>query len=278
MRKTSILLIMIFLIFYQPAAGKAADAPNTEKKNIESIRIGTENRRQPYTYLDSERRYSGILVEHVKKICETEKIACDFTSNDFYGLLGDLQDYRLNTMIVVDSLVLPEIDNVILSKPLCNISSVFIQKNTGSVKTEKEDFQRSTIGVLKGSLHHFYLLDEYSSLARLKSYELLESGVVDLVFGRIDALFADEAFFNVRIQSTSLGGEDKANRFVAVKVGQSELSPTAMRLAVRDNDAELLAVLDKNIPDNPPLCVDLIEKTENIDELNSDTTKRETLK
>ena len=146
------------------------------------------------------------------------------------------------------------------------------------MKKKQEDFQRSTIGVLSGSLHHFYLLDEYSSLARIKPYELLESGVLDLVFGRIDSLFADEAFFEARIKNTSLSNIDKPGQLVAIKVGQPELSPTAMRLVVRKNDTELLAVLNNNILHSPPACTDLLEKTESSAAFDSKAEKKQVLK
>lgn len=255
-------LNLLSLLVIENQAWSSESTESQEAFTQQKIRIGISNRKQPYTYISEENKYSGILIDEAKKLCSDAKINCEFTANDFHQLLEDLQTLKVNTFIVVDSMVLPEIDKVILSRPLCTAIPVFIQKNTQQTKKEKADFQRSTIGVLEASLHHFYLLDEYNHLARVRSYDLLESGVLDLFFGRIDSLFADEAFYEARIRSTSLGGTDQPKQLVAVKVGQPELSPTSMRLAFRQNDTELLASLDKNISNSPPLCVDLVKKAE----------------
>lgn len=259
------LFITLNLLLWNAITSQAwsSESTNSQKEIIQQqIRIGISNRKQPYTYISEEQEYSGILIDETKRLCSIAEIGCEFTANDFHQLLEDLQAFKVNAFIVVDSMVLSEIDQVVLSKPLCTATPVFIQKNTQQTKTEKADFQRSTIGVLEASLHHFYLLDEYNHLARVKSYDLLESGVLDLFFGRIDSLFTDEAFYEARIRGTSLGDTDQTGQLVPVKVGQPELSPTAMRLVFRQNDAELLAVFDKNIPTSPPLCVDLVKKTE----------------
>ncbi|MEB4591305.1 transporter substrate-binding domain-containing protein [Candidatus Thiothrix sp. Deng01] len=222
--------------------------------------IGIEKNRAPYTYLDKQQQATGILITAVNAVCKKIKATCEFAANDFDTLLQNVQTQQLHGLVVIDALVLPDTDHIKLSPPLCKITPVFIQAEASQHRSKQEDFAHTTIGVQESSLLYLYLLDDYSSIARLKPYPLLESGVFDLVYGRIDAIFTDAAYFRARVENTPFGHADADLRLVETPADGVELPPTTMRLAVREQDTELLSQLEKAIPADPPACADLLDK------------------
>ena len=208
--------------------------------------IGVEKRRLPYTYIDSEQQVNGLLVGAVSRWCEAIDAQCDFITGRFDRLLRDVQSYNLHALLVIDAVVLADIDRVKLTPPLCQIEPIIIQKHSAKPRQGWEDFEQATVGVLQSSLFHLYLLDNYGERVRIATYPLLESGVFDLVVGRIDALFTDAAFFSERLLYTPLGRENNAFRLIPLSIETPEFPETGMRLAVNERETELLESLTNN--------------------------------
>ncbi len=233
----------------------------TEKKvEKKQLYIGVETHRIPYSYVNDEQQVRGILVEAATQLCERINAQCTFVTNHFSSLLQQLATQQLHAVINIDTVLLPKIDKLRVSAPLCRIIPVFIQQKSSNKKVP-DDFKNTTIGVLEGSLLHFYLLDHYSSLARLKAYPVLESGVFDLISGRIDALYADEAFFQQRVATTSLVRDITPPLLIAEQDEQAVLAPISMALALRENDNELFSTIEKALSDKnqPPDCASLLQ-------------------
>lgn len=241
-------------------SAQSAWADNTE------LYIGIEKNRHPYTYLDTQLQAQGLLVDSIRSLCDHAKMTCHFVADDFDTLLEDVQLLQLNALMVIDSFIDPDIDQLGLTSPLCQLESVVLQQASAKPRKEIADFRSTTIGVREGSLLHLYLLDEYSSVARLRPYSLLENGVFDLYTGRIDALFMDEAFYHDRVLATILNSQSGGARLIKLPVTSPELPAISMRLAVRNRDTDLLQTLEKAIKDNNkgavPECTSLIASTE----------------
>lgn len=226
----------------------------------QQLYIGVESNRMPYSYLDKNQQANGILIKRVKKLCAAIDIQCTFIHGSFDELLEALQTLQINSVILIDSFVNPQFDNVSLSLQLCQIQPIFIQKNSNPLRSQISDFRNSSIGVLEASIFHLYLLDEYSSHTRLKSYPIQESAIVDLITERIDALFTEQAFFEARIANTILAKKDIEESLTTVELKNVQLSTNNMRLLVRKNDLELLNTFNQAIQDfkEIPSCANLI--------------------
>ncbi len=211
--------------------------PTAEKR---ILTIGIPLARRPYAFLDAHKQPTGLLVSITQRVCETIKADCQFTAGGSDQLLQDLQASKLNALIVVDHFIVPEVDKVKLTPPLCKLTPSFIQKADAPARVKPEDFQGVSLAVQEGSIFHIYALDTYSSQARLKPYPFMDNAVFDLVSGRLDVLFADAAFIQSRITNTSLQGYIK---FTTTPL-DAQLSITAMTIAVRDQDSDLLDTLN----------------------------------
>jgi ABC-type amino acid transport substrate-binding protein len=238
-----------------------AQAQETQPATLH-LYIGIEKNRQPYTYLDDKQQAQGILVDAITTLCGKINATCEFVSGNFDQLLENVQTFQLNGMVVIDTFLYPEIDKLKLTSPFCTFKPVFIQKQSAPHRRTLEDFKGTMIGVREGSLLHLHILDEYGSVARMKPYALLEAGVFDLVSGRTDVLFADDAFFKQRVLNTALGITHAPSKLVSYSVADLTLPETSMRLAVREQDTALLATLEKALQTTapPPDCADLPNK------------------
>ena len=225
-------LILLSLLCL-PAVAESTTPIVTEKP---SLYIGTPPNRSPYAYLDAQKQAAGILVDAVRASCQHMQVTCEFVSGTPDQLLQDLQAVKLNALLIVDAFIAPEVDKLQLTQPICKPKPLFIQRANAPVRSKPEDFRGTSIGVLEGSIFHIYLLDEYSSQARLKAYPFADSAVFDLVFGRLDALFAEEAMIKARITDTSLEGY---LHFKVIEADPKTLPATAMVLALREQDTDL---------------------------------------
>ena len=230
----------------------------TEKK--QQIYIGIEENRMPYVGLDDKQQAHGILVTAITHLCETINAECKFILGEFEQILQDVQTYKLNTLVVIDTFILPKIDKLKLTPPLCKIQPVFIHKRDENSSTKSEDFKGTTIGVREGSLLHLYLLEKYNHYARIKAFPLLESGIFDLDSGRIDSLVTDQTFFSKKLQETPLGKGYSATPLNILPADKVTLPATSMRLALREQDVELYESLTKAIQANgqAPYCIELL--------------------
>lgn len=231
---------------------------STGQAEEKKIYIGVERNKVPYTYFNSEREMTGIIAEEVKELCLLVSANCNFVTGEVNNLLADLRAFKLHAVIVLDAFILPEIDEVKFSHPLCKIKPVFVQKVNDSKKKEIADFKGTTIGVQQGSLLHIYLLENYSSTAQLKPYTQLENAVFDLLSGRINSLFTDSAFYKDRIEKTTFSHKDNPSRLIAFSVGTPEIPETSMSLAFRKNNKELLQRIKTLQSPFAPTCESLL--------------------
>ena len=230
-------LLMSQALMAEPARETTARA-NAEKA---PLHIGIPTSRRPYAYLDAKKQPAGILVDMMQRICEQMQASCSFDAGNPEQLLMDLQAVKLNAVLIVDAFIVPEVDKIKLTPPLCKPTPQFIQKADAPIRSKPEDFRGATLAVQEGSIFHIYLLDEYSGQTRLKPYLFMENAVFDLVFGRLDTLFADEAFIRSRITDTAL--QDYV-RFTTTDLKAPEFPATAMTLALREQDSELFRNLE----------------------------------
>ena len=216
----------------------------TIKKN--TLYFGVPMNYPPYVFLNKKEETKGLLVDSIKSLCVEIDQECVFIRGSFHQLLNRLEALEIHSLLVIDSVLLPDIDKVLHSQPLCKINPVFIQqiKDGKPFYKSPEDLEKTTIGVLVDSLFHLYLLDNYYSSASIRPYNLLESGLFDLVSGRIDSLFAEQTFFKERVAKTSL---TKVFNVQAKVIGDVAFNQPSMSLVLRKNSPDLLAALNAAI-------------------------------
>ena len=221
------------------------------------IRIGIPSNRPPYAYLSASKQPQGLLVDAIKKTCQRMKAACNFTTGNFDALLLDLQGLKLNAIVVIDSFIMPAVDNVMLTRPLCRVQPTILQNKSTPPRSTLNDYRGVRVAVLEGSLYHLELLDEYSNVARLRPYPMMDSAIFDLAVGRVDVILADEAFIRQQVMDTALASY--AN-LTTQPFDLPNLPSTSMVLAFRAQDTAMLKTLEAALPSDTetPTCTQLL--------------------
>lgn len=248
----------------------------------QSLSFGIVDNHRPHVYLDKEEQPSGSLINYVYSLCEDLEADCNFSVGSFFNHIERLQSGEINALLVTDTVLIPAIDDIIFTPPLCKISPVFIYKVEGNEPAFKtiDEIKNVTIGVHLDSSYHLYLLDEYYSHSRIKPYSLIESGVFDLANDRIDALLAEQSFFEAQVATTTLVSKKKSYYLDTIELGEIDIPFETMSLALRANDSALHADLSKLIEAHGPTesCVDLVRKTlkeDNSEESSSEVSENE---
>lgn len=233
----------------------------------EFLYFGITDNHRPHVYLNNQEKPSGTLIKTIQTLCESLDKTCSFSVGSLFGHLEALQSGQINGLLVTDSVLIPAVDEIIFTPPLCNISPVFIYnvKNGKPAFKSVDDIKKVTIGVHINSSFHLYLLDEYYSHSRIKPYSLLESGLFDLASRRIDALLAEQSFFESRVATTTLVSKKKSNYFEMIAAEKIKLPFKTMSLALRAKDTALHETLTKAINALGPTknCVDLVHQSLN---------------
>ncbi|PWQ97167.1 transporter substrate-binding domain-containing protein [Leucothrix arctica] len=235
--------LLITLLIMSPWFGinAASNNPKNKAENQDIINIGVTANRKPFIYLNEDQSTEGILIQAIESICTEIDARCLYTAKEFPNLLYDLQNSSIQLLLVIDDIVLPEIDQLTLSEPLCHMQPLFIQaSDSETVKPKPEDYKKKMIGVRYGSMMHLDLLDNYSEFASLRPYGLLESGVFDLVNGRIDALYTEASFYHSRVKTAKLISNVTNEKLQGFNVEDIKLPQTHMRLAADTSNADLI--------------------------------------
>lgn len=221
------------------------------------LHIGIPANRVPYAHLSVSQQPQGIMVDAIKTGCQRMNVTCNFTTGNLDTLLLDLQSLKLNAVVVIDSFIIPAVDKVVLTRPLCHIQPTILQDKRAPARSKPDDYRGVRMAVLEGSLYHLKLLDEYSNVARLRPYPVMESALFDLVFGRVDVILADEAFTRQQVMDTALAGY--AN-LTTHPIDLPDLPGTSMVLALREQDTDLFKALDATFPGDTetPTCTQLL--------------------
>ena len=248
--KQGLLLFSLLLL-----AGSAIPSANNDEAR--KLYFGIEENRLPYSELVKGINAEGILVETVRTLCQTMNAECHFVGGEPDLLLQMLQNHQLDALLVVDAILLPDIDKLQFTSPLCRIRPIFMQQQQYS--SIEAVINSAIIGVQQDSLLHLYLLDEYAGNARLRTYSLLENGLFDLAFGRIDAVFAGQAFFHAHASRI----KKYLPTLKTVQMSEPTLAAGAMSVAVSQHNKALFNQLEQAIQDlngdNSPDCADMFD-------------------
>jgi hypothetical protein len=233
-----------------------------------SLYIGVENNRKPYVYFDNNQQAQGFMAATLQSACQRLKRNCHFVGGRPENLLLDLQHIKLNAVLLLDSALPPQvevlklthptnIDNLKLTRPLCQLVPVLLHKKQAPARTRPGHFKNTTLGVQEGTVFHSYLVAKYGHVAHIKTYPLLESAIIDLVFNRLDGVLGSKTFFKARVFDSVL---DEYAELASTPVDMQGWATTSMVLAVREHDTDLLEQLNAVLTPTgtPKACAELL--------------------
>lgn len=155
-----------------------------------TIRWGTEAGYRPFIYKTSDGELTGLDVEIGNAICEKLNATCVWVEQDWDGIIPGLLGNRYDG--IVSSMTITEDRRRVIefSDPYYAIPAGFVGKLDAGL-SDDETLAGKTIGVLRGSTHASFIINERPDVT-VREYPSQDEVWLDLAAGRIDASFVNQ--------------------------------------------------------------------------------------
>ena len=158
------------------------------------IRVAVEGAYPPFNYLDQNNELQGFEVDLLKALCDAMKAECVPTVHQWDGIMRGLLTKEYDA--VMSSLEITERrqKRIAFSNPYYRIPAIFIgSKDTPAGQVTPEALAEKRIGTADRSDHETYLKEYYKD-SQIELYGKTEEANLDLLVGRLDAVFGDKRF------------------------------------------------------------------------------------
>ena len=213
----------------------AAQAQEAASQPTSVIRIAVEGAYPPFNFIDANNELQGFEVELLKSLCEAMNAECELVQHEWDGIIRALVNREYDA--VMSSLEITERrqKRIAFSDPYYRIPAVFIgSRETAPGAVTPAAMAGKKIGTIERTDHEAYLKTFYKN-SEIVLYAKAEEANLDLLVGRIDAVFADELLL-----SKFLGTREGACCHI---VGDAPAEPAYKResygIGLRKEDDEL---------------------------------------
>ncbi len=245
------------------AVGTAAVGGDAQAKEWTKVRIASEGAYPPWNATDPSGKLVGFEVDLGNDLCRRMKVECTFVAQDWDGIIPALQQGKYDA-IMSGMTITDERRNVIdFSAPYGTEPSVFaVLKDSPLVaaldlKTERVNLDQGSdakpvldklAAALQGksvavqvSTIHVDFMERHLAKVTARTYDKMDNAGIDLVSGRVDALFGDRSVVEA-IAKTDPGKIAVVGpNFIGGVIGEG------MGVGLRKADADLKALFDKAI-------------------------------
>ena len=246
--------IMIALMAACTPAPKKDAAPKTDAATPTAtatpaaplkIRFGTDASYAPFESKNAAGEIVGFDIDLGKAICAEIKAECTFQDQAWDGIIPALESKQYDAILSSMSITAERKEKVNFSQKLWNAPNAFLGKAGTAFEATDAGLTGKTIAVQKGTLQETYAKEVYKG-AKVKSYGTIEQAYTDLTANRADVVFADGVVVSDGFLKTP-----KGKGYAVLAEVPSSANVTILGegtgIAVRKDDAELLAALNKGI-------------------------------
>lgn len=166
-----------------------------------AIRIAVEGAYPPFNFIDANNELQGFEVDLLKSLCDAMKVTCELVPHAWDGIIKGLLNREYDA--VMSSLEITERrqKRIAFSDPYYRIPAVFIgSKETTPGEVTPAAMAGKKIGTIERTDHETYLKTFYKE-SEIVLFAKAEEANLDLLVGRIDAVFADELLLSKFLES-----------------------------------------------------------------------------
>jgi polar amino acid transport system substrate-binding protein len=157
-----------------------------------AIRIAVEGAYPPFNFIDSNQELQGFEVDLLKSLCEVMKAECELVQHEWDGIIKGLVNREYDAIMSSLEITERRQKRIAFSDPYYRIPAVFIgAKGTAPGAVSPMALAGKKIGTIERTDHEAYLKTYYKN-SEVILYAKAEEANLDLLVGRIDAVFADE--------------------------------------------------------------------------------------
>lgn len=191
--------LILGLGLFAAAAQEAAPQPRTV------IRVAVEGAYPPFNFIDGNGELQGFEVDLLKSLCEAMKAECELVQHEWDGIIRGLLKREYDAIMSSLEITERRQKRVAFSDPYYRIPAVFIgSKETAAGEVTPAAMAGKKIGTIERTDHEAYLKTFYKD-SEIVLYAKADEANLDLLVGRIDAVFADELLLSKFLESREGG-------------------------------------------------------------------------
>ncbi|QRM28101.1 transporter substrate-binding domain-containing protein [Microvirga sp. VF16] len=185
------------LIGFGSHAGLAQDAAAQKP----TIRVAVEGAYPPFNFIDANNELQGFEVDLLKSLCEAMKATCELVPHAWDGIVKGLVNREYDAIMSSLEILERRQKRIAFSDPYYRIPAVFIgSKETAPGEVTPAAMAGKKIGTIERTDHETYLKTFYKD-SEIVLFAKAEEANLDLLVGRIDAVFADELLLSKFLES-----------------------------------------------------------------------------
>jgi polar amino acid transport system substrate-binding protein len=170
-----------------------------------ALRIAVEGAYPPFNFIDSNQELQGFEVDLLKSMCEVMQAQCELVQHPWDGIIKGLLNREYDAIMSSLEITERRQKRIAFSEPYYRIPAVFIgSKEITPGEVTPLRMAGKKIGTIERTDHEAYLKTFYKE-SEIVLYTKAEEANLDLLVGRIDAVFADELLLS-KFLETREGG------------------------------------------------------------------------
>lgn len=180
----------------------AQEAAPTQKP---VIHVAIEGAYPPFNFIDQNNELQGFEVDLLKALCDAMKAECVPVQHDWDGIIKGLVNREYDAIMSSLEITEKRKRRIAFSDPYYRIPAVFIgQKDVPPGDVSPAAMAGKKIGTTDRSDHEVYLKEFYKD-SEIVLFSKPEEANLDLLVGRLDAVFGDKLLLSKFLESREGG-------------------------------------------------------------------------
>lgn len=237
-----------------------------QAKDWTKVTIATEGAYEPWNYVLPDGKLAGFEVDLAHDLCGRMKVDCTVVQNDWDGMIPALNAGKFDGIMAGMNITPKRLEVIAFSDSYAAGPAGFMVPKSGDLaklpgageilNLSKDDphntavidqmramLKGKTIGVQVATIHANFVDRYFKDVATIQEYKTTEQHDLDLMAGRIDAAFADDAYF-----MTTLSKPDAKDLTLAgAEFRGGDVFGRGVGVGLRKGDADLKAMFDTAI-------------------------------
>ncbi len=182
--------------------GSVASAEETTPAPRPVIRIAVEGAYPPFNFIDpNTNELQGFEVDLLKRLCEVMQARCEIVQHEWDGIIKGLVNREYDAVMSSLEITEKRQKRIAFSDPYYRIPAVFVgSKEATPGEVTPQALAGKRIGTTERSDHEIYLKTFYKD-SEIVLYAKADEANLDLLVGRLDAVFGDELLLSKFLQS-----------------------------------------------------------------------------
>lgn len=197
----------------------AALMTSAQAQAPQKVRFATEGAFAPYNWTEPNGTLAGYEIDLYKDLCSRAKLECAMEAQAFDGMIPALNAGKFDAIIAGMSVTPKREEAVLFTTPYAGVGQTFMSLKSGSLKelagtgsifsltTGEADavaaveklkpvLKGKVIGVQTSTIGAAFLKKYLDGVVEIREYKTTEQHDLDLLAGRVDAVFASMAYLN----------------------------------------------------------------------------------